>query len=205
MASVLFDIRELYGKVWGGRVFPELIRRKSKNPEGYIFGSKKKEEFSVDKSVSRPIQSELTLGLNRDELRFMVPPIITLQGSVNVVKTVVAGLDGTIKEIASTNDYTVSIKGFLVSSKRVEVQDETEGLRYFLNPKDFPEKELRQLRTFLEAKKALEVLKSRLLSYFNIKKILVESFSFPELEGYVSAIPFEIEAVSDMEYTLILE
>ena len=204
MARLVFNIGELYGKVWGGMIFPELLRRSKDNAKDFFRLNKTDNGVAFPESVlGRPIQSELTLGLGGEEMRFAIPPVITLQGSINVVETAVAGLDGSIKEIASVNDYTVNIKGFLVSDDFTEIAQD--GLRYRLNPSEFPEKELRQLRRFFEAKKAVEVVESRLLSFFNIKKLLFKSLNFPELEGYAFVIPFELEAVSDTEYTLILE
>lgn len=202
MARLVFNIAELYGKVWGGMVFPELLRRNKDNVKDFF--RHKTDGGAVSENIlGRPLQSELTLGLDGEELRFTIPPVLTIQGSINVVETVVAGLDGSVKEIASVNDYAVNIKGFLVSDGFTEINQD--GLRYRLNPSEFPEKELRQLRRFFEAKKAVKVAESRLLSFFNIKKILIKSISLPELEGYAFAIPFELEAVSDTEYTLILE
>lgn len=204
MSRLVFNIGELYGKVWGGMIFPELLRRNKDNAKGFFRLNKTDDSAVFPESVlGRPVQSELTLGLDGEEMRFAIPPILTIQGSINVVETAVAGLDGSIKEIASVNDYAVNIKGFLVSGDFTEIVQD--GLRYRLNPSEFPEKELRQLRRFFEAKKAVEVVESRLLSFFNIKKMLIKNIGLPELEGYAFVIPFELEAVSDMEYTLILE
>ncbi len=202
MASVKFDIRKLYGEVWGGLVFPELLRRAG-GVQDFLFGKGNNTQIAQTNALGKPVQSELTLALEGEELRFVVPPVLTLQGSINVVETAVAGLNGSIKEIASVNDYSVNIKGFLVSNEFTEVVQD--GLQYRLNPNDFPEKQLRQLRRFFEAKKAVNVKESRLLSFFNIKKLLFKSINFPELEGYAYIIPFEAETVSDSEYTLIIE
>lgn len=202
MASVLFKVEEFYGKVWGGLVFPELLLRTG-SPKNYFFGKEVSAINFPQSSVGKPTQSEFAVRLDGEDLRLVVPPIITLQGSINVVETAVAGLDGSIKEIASVADWSINIKGFLVSSDFTEVVQD--GLRYRLNPNEFPEKELRQLRRFFEAKKAVEVIESRLLSFFNIKKLLFKSLNFPELEGYAFVLPFEVEAVSDTDYTLVLE
>jgi hypothetical protein len=201
--GVSFNLNELFGRVWSGLPFPELLARNSGGVKGFFLGTEQEGVSFASGSTGRPVQAELTLGLNGEELRFAVPPICTIQNSLNVVETVVAGLNGSIKEIVSVNDYNVNIKGFLVESTFGNV--EQNGYKYRLNSKEFPEKELRQIRRFFEAKKPVEVIESRLLSYFNIKKMLFKSISFPELEGYVSVIPFEIEAVSDTEYTLIIE
>ena len=203
MAQVSFEISALYGRVWGGLVFPELLRR-ANSVEDFFFKDKKEALFPATK-IGRPIQSELTLRFNNEDLKFTIPPIITLAGSINVIETVVAGLDGSIKEVASVNDYVLNIKGFLTSTVYTDVQDDQSGFSYRLNPNEFPEKEFRQLRRFFEAKQSLEVVESRLLSYFNIKKILVKSINYPELEGYTFIVPFELECVSDVDFKLIIE
>lgn len=201
MASVLFKVEEFYGKVWGGLVFPELLRRTG-SLRSYFFG-KEQNQVAFQQNMGVPVQSEFAVRLEEEVLRLTIPPVLTVQGSINVIETAVAGLDGSIKEIASTADYSISIKGVLVAGQSIEVLQE--GFRYKLNPNEFPERELRQLRRFFEAKKAVEVIESRFLSFFNIKKLLFKSLNFPELEGYAFALPFEIEAVSDTEYTLVLE
>jgi len=202
MASVLFDIRELYGKVWGGLVFPELLRRNN-SARDYIFGTDSDADLATPApQLGRPIQSELTLELGSERLKFTIPPIITVQGSLNIVETVVAGLDGAIKEITSVNDYVLSIRGFLSSTSYTDIS--SEGYSYRLNPDEFPEGELRQLRRFCESKQSLKVLESRLLSYFNIKKVLIRTWGFPELEGYTFMIPFELDVVSDTDFVLEL-
>jgi hypothetical protein len=203
MAKLIFDIGDLYGRVWGGLLFPELLRRNKENLKDYFKLNKNDENAIPANPLGKPVQSELVLRLDGEEMRFAVPPVLTITGSINVVETAVAGLDGTIKEIASVSDYSVNIKGFLVDSNYTDV--EANGFRFRVNPSEFPEKELRRLRRFFEAKKMIEVVESRLLNFFNIKNLLFKSLNFPELEGYTATIPFEAEAVSDQEYTLILE
>ena len=203
MAKLIFDIGDLYGRVWGGLLFPELLRRNKESLKDYFKLNKNDKNAIPANPLGKPVQSELVLRLDGEEMRFAVPPVLTITGSINVVETAVAGLDGAIKEIASVSDYSVNIKGFLVDSNYTDV--EANGFRFRVNPNEFPEKELRRLRRFFEAKKMIEVVESRLLNFFNIKNLLFKSLNFPELEGYTATIPFEVEAVSDQEYTLILE
>ncbi|MDX1903808.1 MAG: DUF6046 domain-containing protein [Thermonemataceae bacterium] len=155
--------------------------------------------------TGKPALSKLKIALDNQELNFALPPILSLQGNINIIETAIAGLDGTIKEITSLQDYNINIKGFLSATGNVEVIDDTSGLRFFLKKPEFPERELRQLRAFFEAKKAVEVIESELLSFFNIKKMVFKTLSFSELEGYKGVVPFEAEAVSDKDYILIIE
>jgi hypothetical protein len=202
MASVSFDIRELYGSVWGGLVFPELLRRAIMQ---YAAGNRSAQLPTANTAqLGTPIQSELALGLQGETLRLAIPPIITIQSNLNLVETVVAGLDGSVREVISANDYTVNIKGFLVETALKEVVDDVQGFRYHLNPNTFPDEALRQLRRFYESKLPVLVLESKLLGYFNINRLLLKSINFPETEGYAFVMPFEIEAASDQDHELIL-
>lgn len=196
MARVIFDISELYGRVWGGLVFPELLRRRLQPSPGL-------KQNAMPPETGTPQPDVLVLRLGQERMRFVIPPILTIEGRLRVIETAVAGLDGSVKEIASTEDWQVSIRGFLVSTDSQQV--EGEGFRYRLNPDTYPEAELRRLRYFFESKEIVEVEQSRILSYFNIKKLLFTSLSFPELEGYGFIVPFEISSLSDKEYMLMIE
>lgn len=201
MAEFIIDVEKMYNQtrqIESGLPFPELVRRR----------------ILSEKDLSNPldsvpyelkgkaVQSSLSLRINGETMKFTLPPIMTIQSSINVVETVVTGLDGTVKEVTSTSDYAVSIKGFLVSTSTTIVNKG--GFLYELTPTEFPQEELRQLRRFFESKKSVEVVDGKLLSFFNITKLLIKSYSFPKFEGYSYMCPFEMECVSDVDFALKL-
>ena len=98
-----------------------------------------------------------------------------------IIKTNIQGLSGTVKEYISKGDYQISIRGAVVSPS---------SLRY-------PEEEVAQLKEYLEAEAAIGVASRFLDDVFNIQTIVIESFSFPQVEGLQNVQLFEISAVSD--------
>ena len=98
-----------------------------------------------------------------------------------IIKTNIQGLKGTVKEYISQGDYQVTVRGALVSES---------SLRY-------PEEEVAQLRDYLEAETAIGVASRFLDDIFSIKYLVIESFNFPQQEGYQNTQLFEFTAVSD--------
>ena len=107
--------------------------------------------------------------------------LIDVSQQKQIVKTNIQGLSGTVKEYISKGDYQVTIRGALVSESSVR----------------YPEEEVRQLTEYLEAEASIGVASRFLDDIFNIQNIVVESFSFPQVEGTQNVQLFEVSAVSD--------
>jgi hypothetical protein len=192
--TVKFDIRELYGKVKWGLPFPlaisgdlkdysYLTRQQRNNPDAFIPAQK----------LGKPIWADIELG----EVKFALPPIITVSGQLNVVSTAVAGADGSVKEIVSVEDYRVNLKCFLTDNKFEDVGFLSDrGFKISLRKEEFPEQRVREIRNLFEGKKSVRVI-SPYLNLFNIQYLLVTNMSFPELDGMTSIIPCELQCISD--------
>lgn len=107
--------------------------------------------------------------------------LIDVSQTKQIIKTNIQGLSGTVKEYINKGDYTVSIRGALVSSSALT----------------YPTIEVQQLKEYLEAETAIGVASSFLSDIFDIETIVIESFSFPQSEGMPNTQLFEISAVSD--------
>jgi hypothetical protein len=107
--------------------------------------------------------------------------LIDVSQQKQIIKTNIQGVSGTVKEYISKGDYQITIRGALVSPS---------SLRY-------PEEEVAQLKEYLEAETAIGVASRFLDDVFNIQTIVIESFSFPQVEGTQNVQLFEISAVSD--------
>lgn len=107
--------------------------------------------------------------------------LIDVSQQKQIIKTNIQGVAGTVKEYISKGDYQITIRGALV---------EESSLKY-------PEIETQQLREYLEAETAIGVASRFLNDVFSIDDIVVESFTFPQQEGYQNVQLFEISAVSD--------
>jgi len=132
---------------------------------------------------------------DEDESRywtFPIEPIVSIVGKNlitrrNVVKKDEASnLRGSIKERWSQDDYEITIAGVFISS---------DG--------EYPESEVRRLRTFCEAKKTIDV-KCPLFTIFNITKVVISSFEFPFTKGQENQM-FTIKAYSDDAHNLLIE
>ncbi|WP_400192819.1 DUF6046 domain-containing protein [Hymenobacter sp. B81] len=117
-------------------------------------------------------------------------PLITVFSSKNIVKTVVAGGNFTVKEIIGLDDYKINIKGYAMREGQPVLGGSS------LVPEDYPEAELRKLANLNKITKDLPVT-CQLLSYFNITRLVIEDMSFPPVAGAAGYFAYEINAVSD--------
>lgn len=97
-----------------------------------------------------------------------------------VIKTEISGRNGTVKEYISDGDYSVTIRGVIV---------ERSPLKY---PYD-------QVNALLEVCKAQASIAaaSVFLQQFSIHSLVIESYTFPQREGFYNTQPFELQCVSD--------
>jgi len=114
-------------------------------------------------------------------------PLITLTGGKNIVKTVVAGLEGTVKEEISTNDYGIVIKGIITN-------DQSD---------DYPEADVAALRKICTAPGMHDVV-NKLFRIFLINNIVIESYNIFGIAGHQSQQAYQINAWSDRPVELIL-
>lgn len=101
----------------------------------------------------------------------------------NIIKTVIAGRDGTVKEYIGKGDYEISINGVLVS------------LYQNVPPKDA----LTNLLGFCDAPLEFNVT-SAFLAYFGIYTMVVNDYTFKQVEGSRNMIQFRLQCLSDYPY-----
>lgn len=103
----------------------------------------------------------------------------------NIVKTRVAGRDGTVKEYMSDDDYQIKITGSLV------------------NPLANipPETLIRSLHQYCKAKTEIAV-NSSVLSYLDIFSIVIERPKFIQRAGYRNVFDFVLDCVSDTPFEI---
>lgn len=116
-------------------------------------------------------------------------PQIRLTGRKTIVETQLVERKGSVKEIISTDDYIINIRGII---KR---QD---GL--------WPEQELAQLISLYERNEAVEIesaITNRVLN--GIEYVVITNIQLPGKPGFVESIPYEIECVVDIPFVLELD
>jgi len=120
-----------------------------------------------------------------DAFTFPFDPLISVNKSKNIKQTSVQGREGTVKELISSNDWSVKIKGLLVGPEGV-----------------YPEDDVQELLAKLELNTSLSVV-SRFLNYFDITNLVIEEFNFPSLEGFEDSQAINISAISEKDVALI--
>jgi Domain of unknown function (DUF6046) len=118
-------------------------------------------------------------------------PLITVGGAKNIVKTVVAGGDGTVKEMIGADDWRIKIQGYAIREG-----DRTQAVANTLVPEDYPEEWLRKLVSLYKRHHHLKV-ECHYLSYFNIRSLVIENIDFPPVAGASDFFAYEITALSD--------
>jgi hypothetical protein len=115
-------------------------------------------------------------------------PMIDIAGEKLIVKTPIDGNDGTFKELYSTGDMQVTIRGICVDDN---------------DPDSYPEDQVRRLRNVIEQKQHVRVV-NRLTSLWNIEYLAIESYSFPAVPGELGMQGYELRCTSDREFQLNL-
>lgn len=135
-----------------------------------------------------PLKIKLSESKDEDYWLLPVECLISVNGKNNVVKRQVAKGSGrgTIKEYWSQDDYQIQIQGTFTR------QDTTE----------YPEADLKKLRTIVEARSPIDVL-SPIFEVFDINRIVIENCSFPHTKGEENQ-NWVISAVSDDDWNLLL-
>jgi hypothetical protein len=113
--------------------------------------------------------------------------MMNVNQSKNIVRTPIAGRDGTVKEYISDGDFDISISGRLVTP--------------YANV--YPREEVNILFELLSLKKQIPVASDFLL-LFNIDSIVVLNYTITEVEGSRNQVEFSINALSDKAEEIIL-
>lgn len=121
--------------------------------------------------------------INIEAKNIIAKRYVAKNGSLNI---------GSIKERWSADDYDITITGTLFGMKERGKVEET-----------YPKDDMQILKNYFLSGEALEI-KSEPLQLLNINRIVIESMSFPFTKGE-NVQAYEIKAVSDFEYKLLIE
>ena len=115
--------------------------------------------------------------------------LIDVSQQKQIIKTPIQGVNGTVKEYISMGDYQVKVRGALVDQ----------------SAQRYPQEQAQQLREFLEVEDSIGIASRFLNDVFEVQKLVIESFSFPQVEGFQNVQLFEFSAISDdpIELTVI--
>jgi hypothetical protein len=111
--------------------------------------------------------------------------IVVVNQTKNIVKTQISGRNGTIKEYINDGDYEIQIAGILSSGiNNVE-----------------PTAQIDDLVDICQARASLKVY-NNYLDRLGITEMVIESYSFPQKEGFRDNFFFTINAVSNKPFEL---
>jgi len=200
MSTIAFDLEQLYRRTFGGKPYkvadsisgneketPFLINSTESTVALTSLASKLKEEH-MQKEIWLP-----TRFFKEDGKEFLFLPysVIKISGKKTIVKTPMAERQGTVKELFSIDDYSISIKGFLIDDEN----------------RLWPEEQLKALKELYELQQAV-ILENALTNVFliNSQKVVIESLELPEVEGGRKHVrPFNMQLESDSIFTLEAE
>lgn len=139
-------------------------------------------------ALGTPIFSNMILTTLDGSNNLQVDTVLfTVSQTRNIIKTSIVGVDGTLKEYVSDGDYTITVQGVLTSS----------------DDRNYPAEDISTLLQLVKQKEALAVT-SDFLQLFEIYNLVVESYSFPQTEGFQNMQAFELTCSSDKPIELIL-
>jgi hypothetical protein len=106
--------------------------------------------------------------------------LVTVSMKKNIVKTVIQGRNGTVKEYICDGDYEITLEGGLFDA----------------NPNRYPVEDMNTMVYLLKLAEALPVT-SEYLQLFGIQNIVIEGFDLKQQSGSQNVQLFSIKAVSD--------
>jgi hypothetical protein len=140
-----------------------------------VLGGVKYETMNVLGAVTNITLPTVTLGI----------ALLEVNQTKNIVTTSVQGRNGTIKEYISDGDFMINIKGILASNAQdtYPVDLFNALLKYCTAPVSFPASSL-------------------YLNRFGITDLVIQDYSFPQVEGVRNIQPFEIKCLSETPFEI---
>jgi Domain of unknown function (DUF6046) len=117
-------------------------------------------------------------------------PTMSVSIRKNIVETALVGStkNGTVKELIALEDYELVIRGIALNEQSKKI---------------YPEDMVVQLHKLFRQNEG-SLIESGLTEILGIHKIVIKSFSLPEMSGVQHAQAYEFQCVSDSEFILDL-
>lgn len=142
--------------------------------------------FSFNANVSNPIKYTASKEFGGGEVNIIAPftfetSLIEVNQTKNIVRTVIAGTNGSVKEYMSEGDYIINLKGVIVG----DVANQRPDVNI-----------LNSLVAYLKAPLAIPVT-CTFLNELLINSVVIESYKLGQREGARNVIDIEINMLSD--------
>jgi hypothetical protein len=201
MAEMIFDLAGIFEQTFGYRsqaFEPEFDRvNGNKTPyrteqgalgSPYYSADEQGREYFMPVTIKYPGTADAGGELKKWELPF---PVITIASRKNIVETPLTERRGTVKELINTEDYEITIRGFIVATGN-----------------EFPESEVTTLRNIYEQNVALSI-ECPLTDIFLLRpdrggsdQVVIKQLRLPEVTGIKNIRPYELLLVSDEPFSL---
>jgi hypothetical protein len=187
MSGLTFDLDKLFEIVFGTR--PYRIESSDRGKRYSQLSGSALTEYYLGKEIWLPTRfAELNIRDYTASEFFLPYSVVKISGKKTIVKTAMAERQGTVKELYSTDDYTINLKGFFIDDKN----------------RVWPEEDLKAFKRLFELPEAV-VLDNALTNIFleRDQKVVITSFDLPEVDGGRKHVrPFNIQLESDSIFTL---
>jgi len=202
-----FDLVDIFKSVWGYAPAPFLFGLQN-SIEKKIFGaSSESSEYSFaqpSERRERNIEGSPFYGLNNngnevflpiwliksDGKKFMLQNTVSsIVSKKTIVETQLVNRQGSVKEEISIDDWEINVKGIIISPDM-----------------DYPDQQVQDLVKLYELSDSLVIDNARTsICLKKGEKVVLKSLKFPELKGMKNLQPFEMDLVSDVEFTLFIQ
>jgi hypothetical protein len=127
-------------------------------------------------------------GINTEGAQGLFLNGVIIDATVNktIVKTEVIDLKGTVKEYLGESDLTITIRGYVASQ----------------NPDEYPDDDARLIKSYSSAPVSLKVTSDFLNNILGVSQIVIESCQMSQQQGLRNVQYFQLNCVSDIDYTI---
>lgn len=150
--------------------------------------------FEFKSKLGVPVWDQVTIdekvledtGVNFQGFTFPTEMAVEVSRPKNIVETEVVGMEGSVEEIISPADSTITFRGFLINY-------ESDA---------YPEQEVRELFEVCALRDSTLGVTSNYLNNIGIEFLSLHNINLPQLAGYSNVQPFEITAKSKKPFIL---
>ena len=201
------DLGEIFKSVWGYTAAPFLFSLQNKAEAAIFKKSSTSEEYSLGGVADRReynLNGVPFYALNENGNEIFMPiwlirsdgsrlllqnTIMSLASKKTIVETPLVNRKGTVKEEISVDDWEMNVKGVIVSSDGA-----------------YPDQQVYDLNQLYELGEALGIENARTSLLLNGgEKVVIKTLDLPPINGKMNVQAFEMNLVSDLEFSLFIE
>jgi hypothetical protein len=195
MATISFDLASLFEQTYGYKTgafdpkFNPVVRgngRVSAQGSPY-YGLSQNVEYYLPVTLSYSSDGASNL------VDVTLPhPVVSISCRKTIVETVLTERRGTAKELINSQDFQITIKGFIIGSDN-----------------EFPEEQMTKLRDLYELNRPLSI-KCPLTDIFLVRpgrrgsdQVVIQELKLPFVTGVKNVRPYELSLLSDEAFNLV--